>query len=168
MLFFRPPFATSARRLRSGPAKDGAPARLFCFRDILSRERWATRPAITNKNTVYVGIEETFKDPQGNVRNTAKDAGGGTTLHITGTNNAEVILSKDGNKSDPKNPGTTRGADGGRIPDPVELIAAHEVLAHGLETMRGGDISERKAREIENQFRKEQGLPLREVDPNKK
>jgi len=41
--FFSPPFATSARRLRSGPAKDGAPARLFCFRDILSRERWATR-----------------------------------------------------------------------------------------------------------------------------
>lgn len=57
-----------------------------------------------------------------------------------------------------------RGFNGEKIPNPFNIIAGHEVLGHAYPKIMGWDSSEKNAREVENELRQEQGLPLR--DPN--
>jgi RHS repeat-associated protein len=57
-----------------------------------------------------------------------------------------------------------RGFNGEKIPNPFNIIAGHEVLGHAYPKIGGWDSSEKNAREVENELRQEQGLPLR--DPN--
>jgi hypothetical protein len=51
-----------------------------------------------------------------------------------------------------------------KIPNPFNIIAGHEVLGHAYPRIMDWDSSEKNAREVENELRQEQGLPLR--DPN--
>jgi hypothetical protein len=44
---------------------------------------------------------------------------------------------------------------------PLSIIMGHETLGHGLENMTGGDTSQHRAIEIENDLRREQNLPER-------
>jgi RHS repeat-associated protein len=57
-----------------------------------------------------------------------------------------------------------RGFDGQKIPNPFSIIAGHETLGHAYPRIMGWPSDEHSAREVENQLRQEQGLPLR--DPN--
>ncbi len=57
-----------------------------------------------------------------------------------------------------------RGFNGQAIPNPFSIIAGHETLGHAYPRIMGWPSDEQSARQVENQLRREQGLPLR--DPN--
>jgi hypothetical protein len=81
-----------------------------------------------------------------------KDAQGNVAVHLS-------------RNSDPANSVSPLvGYDGKVIPNPLSIVAGHEVLGHALPGIMGWDRSEPAARGTENELRQEQGLPLR--DPN--
>jgi RHS repeat-associated protein len=76
--------------------------------------------------------------------------------------NVTVNLNRNESKIDIIAP--LRGLDGQKISNPFNIIAGHEVLGHAYPRIMGWDSGEKNAREVENELRQEQGLPLR--DPN--
>ena len=59
-----------------------------------------------------------------------------------------------------------RGFDGQVIPNPFSIIAGHETLGHAYPRIMGWPSDEQSARQVENQLRREQGLPLRNPNSN--
>jgi RHS repeat-associated protein len=101
--------------------------------------------AIDSKNTATVVLTETDSRtvPQGN-------------------GNFRVELDRNVTGIDQVSP--LRSPEGKPIPNPFNIIAGHELLGHARLGMEGKPNGEPEARHVENQLRKEQGLPLR--DPN--
>lgn len=103
--------------------------------------------AIDAKPTVSVEIWKYFD----NVTDPT-DAQGNVAVHLS-------------QNSDPVNAiAPLTGYNGQIIPNPLSIVAGHEVLGHALPRIMGWDSNEPAARETENELRQEQGLPLR--DPN--
>ena len=103
--------------------------------------------AIDAKPTISVEIwknSDNVTDP--------KDAQGNVAVHLSRI-------------SDPANTvSPLRDTCGNAIPNPLSIVAGHEVLGHALPGIMGWDSSEPAARATENELRDEQKLPLR--DPN--
>jgi RHS repeat-associated protein len=59
-----------------------------------------------------------------------------------------------------------RGFDEQVIPNPFSIIAGHETLGHAYPRIMGWPSDEQSARQVENQLRREQGLPLRNPNSN--
>jgi RHS repeat-associated protein len=116
--------------------------------------------AVNSDKTATVSVQSTLgargDDGQLHVYNVARDFGGGTTYDL-GNGNSLVALSPEGNSAAPDQ-WHTLGPNGGKVADPVGIIAGHEVLGHALERMIGGDTSENKAQQVETQLRQEQGI----------
>jgi RHS repeat-associated protein len=111
--------------------------------------------AIGQKNVASVGIHDTFVGADG--QSHATPLGGITTGPAPGiAGNATTTLN-------PKGLGAWDMSvlPGTNVPAPMEIVAAHEVMGHALEILKGGDPSEHHVWEIENQMRQEQGLPPR-------
>ena len=108
--------------------------------------------AIGQKNVISVGIHNTFIDTDGQSHSTPL---GGITIGpapgIAG--NATTTLNRNGLGA-----GDMSVVPGSTVPAPMNIIAAHEVMRHGLEILNGGDPTEHHVWEIENQMRQEQGL----------
>jgi hypothetical protein len=119
--------------------------------------------AVSSDKTAVVSVQSTVgtfgDDGQFHVYNVARDFGGGASWDL-GDGNSFVALSPDGNNSVPDQ-WHTQGPNGTKMPDPVGIIAGHELLGHSLERMIGGDASEAKAQNVEKQLREEQGVPPR-------
>jgi RHS repeat-associated protein len=119
--------------------------------------------AVNSDKTATVSVQSTIgargDDGQFHVYNVARDFGGGTTYDL-GNGNSLVVLSPEGNAPAPDQ-WHTPGPNGTKLPDPVGIIAGHELLGHALERMIGGDTSENKAQEVEKQLRQEQGVGAR-------
>ncbi|HEX3154955.1 MAG TPA: RHS repeat-associated core domain-containing protein [Candidatus Angelobacter sp.] len=79
-----------------------------------------------------------------------------------GNGNFRVELDRNESGIDKVSP--LRSPEGKPIPNPFNIIAGHELLGHARLGMEGKPNGEGEARGVENQLRKEQGLPLR--DPN--
>jgi RHS repeat-associated protein len=82
-----------------------------------------------------------------------------------GHGNASVSLTRLEPTYDPNLP--MKGVNGQVIPNPPQIIAGHEVLGHGLNSILGREHGEATAIGVENILRGEQGLPLRQPDPTK-
>ena len=109
--------------------------------------------AIATAKVITVNVSNTFTNSTGS-HNVAREFGGGATV-AQSNGNSTVYVSPQGN------PYQAQGTSGQNISDPKNIIMGHEVLGHGLENAIGGDTSQRRAIEIENQLRQEQHLPER-------
>lgn len=107
---------------------------------------------IKNDKRVTVEIRETVTESSGDV-SVSKDYGGGVTYDTKkGNADVQVYLSRNGH---PK--GTVLGMNGNQVPDPVSLIAAHEVLGHARLAILGQPNGEREAKVVENEVREGRG-----------
>ena len=112
--------------------------------------------AINSKSVASVEINDHPTMPSGMTTNTGADAGGGRTVY--GSNgNVSVYLSTAGDQSGV----IMYGMEHQIISNPVGIIAGHELLGHGRLNMLGMPSGEGEAVGVENQLRREQGLPLR-------
>ncbi len=106
--------------------------------------------AVKSPHTIGVQMAETVPRPGGKPISVANDAGGGVTAVNEVTHNSEVYLSPGGNPG-----GTLPGASGGQVPDPVGLVAEHEVLGHARLAALGQPHGEPEAVGAENQMRRD-------------
>lgn len=113
--------------------------------------------AIASDKAVMVNVSNTYTDPAGHAHDVSHEYGGGVTINQA-DGNSTVYVSPKGN------PYELHGTEGQVIKDPLNIMG-HETLGHALENMIGGDTSQHKAIEIENQLRQEQGKPERAQDP---
>jgi hypothetical protein len=116
--------------------------------------------AIDAKATATVSITETLTS-NGQTVTVQNEFGGGVTTYDT-NGNANVYLSPNGRPGYPFPP--MPGIDGKPIPDPLNIIAGHELLGHGRLEMLGRAHGESEAIGVENVLRREQGLPERGPD----
>jgi hypothetical protein len=114
--------------------------------------------AIGSDKTVTVNVSNKYTDAGGQSHDVSREYGGGVTINQR-DGNSTVYVSPKGN------PFELHGTEGQTIKDPLNIIMGHETLGHGLENMTGGDTSQHKAIEIENQLRQEQNKPERAQDP---
>ena len=112
--------------------------------------------AIDSKAVASVEINDHPTMPDGHSINTGADAGGGRTVNFA-NGNSNIYLSTAGDQSGLN----LYGMNHQIIPNPVGIIAGHELLGHGRLNMLGRPSGEGPAVGVENQLRKEQGLPLR-------
>jgi len=91
--------------------------------------------------TVQLGEEDSKTGP--------RDAAGNVTVHLA-RNVAPIDVIA-----------PLRGFDGQVIPNPFNIIAGHEVLGHALPRILGLPSDQETAINVENELRREQGLPLR-------
>jgi RHS repeat-associated protein len=108
---------------------------------------------IASKNIVSISIQATLADAAGNVQSVKNDFGGGVTIP-DGHGNFSVVLSPDGHN------GPVNGLPGlPPAPDPVGIIAGHELFGH----VRLGSpfaAGEPEAVGVENQLRQEHVPPM--------
>ena len=114
--------------------------------------------AINSDKVETVNVAKTYTDAQGASHDVSRESGGGVTVMYR-NGNSTIYVSPSGN------PGQLLGTHGQPISDPLNVIMGHETLGHGLENMLGGDTSQHRAIEIENDLRDEQKRPEREQDP---
>ncbi|MCU1304994.1 MAG: repeat-associated core domain protein [Candidatus Sulfotelmatobacter sp.] len=115
--------------------------------------------AVDDKHTISISIQSSY-NLGGFPQDIAYGSGGGQTIQRR-DGNVDVMLAPKGNT---QNGGAgVLGANGGWVLDPKSMIAAHEILGHAVEDITGGNTEESHVREIENEFRKEQGLPARDI-----
>ena len=113
--------------------------------------------AIGAKAVASVEINDHPTSPfDGHSFNTGADAGGGRTFTFS-NGNASIFLSTNGDESGV----SLRGMQHQIIDNPVGIIAGHELLGHGRLNMLGQPSGEGDAVGVENQLRREQGLPQR-------
>ena len=111
--------------------------------------------AIGQKNVASVGIHDTFVGADG--QSHATPLGGITVGPAPGiAGNATTTLNRNGLGA-----GDMSVVPGTMVPAPTNIVAAHEVMGHGLEILKGGDPTENHVWQIENQMRQEEGLPPR-------
>ncbi len=106
--------------------------------------------------TVTVGDVQTV----GTTTYHVQDAGGGKTVP-TGNGNVSILLSEHPDPLISQGILPLRGMNGEVVPNPPGIIAGHELLGHGRLEMLGRPYGEGEAIGVENQLRREQGLPLR-------
>jgi RHS repeat-associated protein len=113
--------------------------------------------AVNSDRTAVVSIQSTVgatgDDGQFRVYDIAHAFGGGAT---SDSNTILVALSPDGNANAPDT-WRTQGPNGTKLPDPVGIIAGHELLGHAVDRMTTGITNEDSANKIEDQLRSEQG-----------
>ena len=71
--------------------------------------------------------------------NVARDLGGGATVKLS-NGNVVIALAPEGNLTN-NPPHTVPGVNGSPVPDPVGIIAGHELLGHGVDHMTGVDAT---------------------------
>jgi len=112
------------------------------------------------EHTASVGIHNTYTAPDGSTQTTPK---GGITLGpapgIAG--DATIALRSDGYGDGDKS--TLAGHPD--VPVPNNIVAAHEVMGHGAEILKGGDPTEANAKKIENEIRAQPNVNLKERPP---
>jgi hypothetical protein len=113
--------------------------------------------AINSKSVASVEINDHPTMPDGHSINTGSDAGGGRTVPTGNGRDVNIFLSSSGDQSGVNLYGVFNQV----ISNPVGIIAGHELLGHGRLFMLGRPSGENEAVGVENQLRKEQGLPLR-------
>ena len=106
--------------------------------------------------TVTVGDVQTV----GTTTYHVQDSGGGKTVP-TGNGNVSILLSEHPDPLISQGILPLRGMNGEVVPNPPGIIAGHELLGHGRLEMLGRPYGEGEAIGVENQLRREQGLPLR-------
>lgn len=89
-----------------------------------------------------------------------QDAGGGKTIPM-GNGDVRVLLSEHQDPLISQGILPMRGMKGEIVPNPLGIIAGHELLGHGRLEMQGKPWGESEAIGVENQLRGEQGIPLR-------
>jgi RHS repeat-associated protein len=114
--------------------------------------------AINSKKVETLNVAKTYKDSKGVSHDVSREYGGGVTM-MQPNGNSTIYVSPSGN------PYPLTGTNGKEISDPLSIIMGHETLGHGLENALGGDTSQRRAIEIENDLRREQKRPERAQDP---
>ena len=114
--------------------------------------------AINSDKVETLNVSKTYTDAAGVSHDVGKEYGGGVTL-MSPNGNSTIYVSPSGN------PYPLTGTNGQQISDPQSIIMGHETLGHGLENALGGDTSQHRAIEIENQLRQEQKQPQRAQDP---
>jgi RHS repeat-associated protein len=112
--------------------------------------------AIASDKVVTINVAKTFTDSTG-THDVAHVFGGGVTLNQS-NGNSTVYVSPAGN------PYQLQGTNGQNISDPNNIIMGHETFGHALENMTGGDTSQHRAIEVENQLRQEQHLAERKQE----
>jgi RHS repeat-associated protein len=114
---------------------------------------------IASDKTINVNVAATVTI-NGKTHDISKEFGGGVTF-TDAKGVVQAYASPDGN------PTALHGLDGkSLVPDPESIIMGHEALGHGPGQMGldGGDHSQHHAVEVENQLRREQGIPERQPE----
>ena len=101
--------------------------------------------AINSDKVETLNVSKTYTDAAGVSHDVGREYGGGVTL-MSPNGNSTIYVSPSGN------PYPLTGTNGQQISDPQSIIMGHETLGHGLENALGGDTSQHRAIEIENQL----------------